>query len=62
MLAAVVAGGVVAVFLAVAVTVVVAVAVTVALTVVVADAVASGGSNHEKYPCSDHGSDDNASG
>ncbi len=62
MLAAAVAGGVVAVFLAGAVALVVAVAVTVALTVVVAVAVAGGSSNHDDHPCSDNGSDGNASG
>ncbi len=62
MLAAAVAGNVVAVFLAVAVVVVVAVAVTVALTVVVVVAVVRGGSNHDDYPCSDDGGNGDASG
>ncbi len=64
MLAAAVAGGVVAVFLVVAVVVAVAVAVvvTVALTVVVAVAVTGGGSNQDNYTCSDDGGDGNASG
>ncbi len=59
---AAVAGGVVAVFLAVAVAVMVAVAVTVALTVVVAVALAGGSSNQEDYTRSDDGGDGNASG
>ena len=58
MLVAAVAGSVVAVFLAVAV----AVLVVVAVTVVVAVAVANGGSNHDDYPCSDHGGNGNESG